>query len=228
MPRASINYNLAIINPGLAEQWHPTKNKNIFPKNVAPSSHRIVWWICNKNHVWQATVNHRASRKRGCPFCSGSKVSSKNSLIVVNPILAKEWCKSGNGKLTPKNVSYGSNKQIWWRCKNNKKHVWHATVGDRSIKSRGCPYCAGKRVSKDNCLATRNPQLSKEWHSTKNEELKPTDVMAGSDKKAWWQCKKHKRHVWLATIKSRNHGSSCPLCHGYLPNFSDKEHEYFY
>ena len=50
-----------------------------------------------------------------------------------------------------------------------------------------------------------NPQLVAEWHPTKNRDLTPKDVTAGSNKKVWWQCEKG--HEWEAVIASRT-------CHG--------------
>jgi len=35
-------------------------------------------------------------------------------------------------------------------------------------------------------LVIKYPELAKEWHPTKNGDLKPTDVTKGYDKKAWW------------------------------------------
>lgn len=60
-------------------------------------------------------------------------------------------------------------------------------------------------------MATTNPELAEEWHPTKNGFLKPTGVFAGSNKKAWWKCKKH-GHEWEAAISSRNSGCNCPKC----------------
>ena len=37
-----------------------------------------------------------------------------------------------------------------------------------------------------NDLETTCPDLAKEWHPTKNGDLKPTDVTSGTDKKGWW------------------------------------------
>ena len=39
-----------------------------------------------------------------------------------------------------------------------------------------CPFCANKKVSVTNSLATVFPELSKEWHSVLNEGLQPEDV----------------------------------------------------
>ncbi|MDO8609208.1 MAG: zinc-ribbon domain-containing protein, partial [bacterium] len=41
--------NLAIDNPEIARQWHPTKNGNNKPENYLSGSDYKPWWICNKN-----------------------------------------------------------------------------------------------------------------------------------------------------------------------------------
>ena len=137
------------------------------------------------------------------------KVTKSYNLATVNPKLAKEWHPTKNHSLTPKDVTPGSNKKVWWRCK--KGHEWFTSAAERS-RGRNCPYCSGQRVCKDNCLETVNPKISMEWHPTKNGKLKPRDVMPGSDKKVWWKCKKG--HEWKASIYSRNKKTKCPFCSG--------------
>jgi len=139
------------------------------------------------------------------------KVNNKNRLSVVNLSLAKEWHPTKNGDLTPNDVSFGSNKKVWWYRKECN-HEWDAIINARSGGS-GCPYCSNHRVCIDNCLATLNPKLAAEWHSTKNGELTPHDVMPNSSKKVWWR-KKECDHEWEAVISSRNQGAGCSCCAG--------------
>lgn len=63
--------SLGSINPRLAAQWHPTKNGDLTPYDVAPSGTNKVWWKCPKgdDHEWIATINHRSSGT-GCPLCN--------------------------------------------------------------------------------------------------------------------------------------------------------------
>ena len=63
-------------------------------------------------------------------------------------------------------------------------------------------------------LAKLHPNLAKEWHPTKNEDLEPTDVTPGSDQKVWWRCLKNPKHEWQALVYSRARGSGCPYCAG--------------
>lgn len=60
-------------------------------------------------------------------------------------------------------------------------------------------------------LAALRPDLSAQWHPTKNEGLKPADFKPSSRDKVWWIC--DNGHEWAAQIESRsNRGSGCPKC----------------
>lgn len=195
-------------NKALSNEWHPIRNASLSPKDVSVSTNKKVWWICNKDHEWQATVNHR-SNGQGCPYCSGNLLRKENCLQIVNSKLAKEWHPTKNGSLTPRNVSVFSNKKAWWVC--SKGHEWKATINSRS-SGTGCPYCSGNLVCKEDCLKTKNKKLAKEWHPTRNGTLTPQDVLPGSGRKVWWIC--GKGHEWQSVISSRNSGVGCPYCLG--------------
>jgi len=60
--------------PHLVKEWHPTKNKELTPKQVAYGSNKKAWWLCNKGHDWETTPNQRTKPSgSGCPFCVGRK-----------------------------------------------------------------------------------------------------------------------------------------------------------
>ena len=70
---ASKDRNLKVLNPELAEQWHPVKNGKLAPEDILPGAHRKVWWQCNKGHEWKAFVFSR-SKGTGCPDCRRQKI----------------------------------------------------------------------------------------------------------------------------------------------------------
>jgi len=205
--KVSKNSSLAIINPVLILEWHLTKNLPFTPKDFTANSGKKAFWVCQKGHEWEAVI---ASRNKGskCPYCCNQKIGIDNNLAVVNPKLAKEWHPTMNKGLKPTGVSPGSDKKYWWICQ--KGHEWKARIDNRRL-GKGCPYCAGQAVCHDNCLATLNPELTKEWHPTKNKSLTPYDVVAKSIKKVWWVCQKG--HEWKADIANRNKGIGCPHCY---------------
>lgn len=122
--------------------------------------------------------------------------------------LLRQWHPTRNGALTPRDVSRGSKRKIWWLCE--KGHVWQAMVYARADGS-GCPYCAGKEaVPGETDFASRYPDLAAQWHPEKNGGLTPDAVLPGSHKKVWWVCERG--HEWQAAVKTRVSGCGCPVC----------------
>jgi hypothetical protein len=212
--RVSKSNNLLTMNPKLANEWHPTKNKDLKPENFTNNSNKIVWWKCPKgeDHEWNTTINNR-SNGRGCPFCRGYKACKSTNLVTINPKVANEWHPTKNKDLKPENFTLKSNKKVWWKCPKGEDHEWESVISHRST-GKGCPFCDGKRVSKANNLLTMNPKLANEWHPTKNKDLKPENFTPISTKKVWWKCPKGEDHEWESTIGNRSYGNGCPFCAG--------------
>jgi hypothetical protein len=134
--------------------------------------------------------------------------------IADYPNLVAEWHPTLNGSLTPERVSAGSIRLIWWRCPRARDHVWKAPPSNRR-KGVGCPCCANKRVSVTNALSIRRPDIAREWHPTLNGDLRASDVVEASNRKAVWQCPRSPLHHWTAKIADRtSRGSGCPYCAG--------------
>ena len=132
-----------------------------------------------------------------------------NSLTEVHPELVSEWLNK-NLPLTPDDITFGSNKKVWW--KGACGHEWETSVKARSNGEK-CPICSGARVVTGiNDLSTLKPELASEW-SDKNEK-KPTEVMAFANSKAWWKCRTC-GYEWNTLISTRSGGSKCPCCSGY-------------
>jgi len=152
---------------------------------------------------------------RGCPFCAGKRLSVTNTLASVLPEVASQWHPTKNGSLTLDQVLAGSSKQFWWKCPNGPDHEWQAQLASRANAGRGCPYCAAHKVSSTNSLAALFPDIAAQWHPTKNGDLTPDKVGAGSAQQVWWQCLNGPDHEWQATLDKRTgEGSGCPYCRG--------------
>jgi len=199
---------LQTINPELAKEWHPNKNGKLSPDNMTAFSSKKAWWLCKEGHEWEAVINSRASGN-GCPYCAGQRVCSENSLQVLHPEIANQWHPSKNNELVPSDVTRGSDVKIWWLCE--KGHEWNASIASRT-RGSGCPFCSGNRVCADNSLQMLHPELSNQWHPTKNNDLTPSDVTTGSSKNIWWRC--DKGHEWQQRVAHRVNGVGCPYCTG--------------
>ena len=210
--------DLATTHPNLVIEWHPTKNNDLLPSMFVSGSERKVWWLCSTcGNEWPTTIKKR-SMGRGCPECGNVKkgVSFSKNMIAENgslaeryPNIAAQWHPTKNGAVTPTEVTCATRKVFWWKC--TEGHEWDAPVVERT-RSEGCPICSGRRVVAGiNDLATKMPELAKQWHPTKNGEFEPTNVTVGSGKKVWWHCDTC-GNEWAAVIGNRSKGSGCPKC----------------
>ena len=197
---------LSTTHPELASQWHINLNE-FMPEMVTSGSNKKVWWQCDvaADHYWQCAIVDRVRRNTGCPFCNGKKGSSTNNLALMFPELAEEWDLKNSDSVT--NVSFGSAKKFWWRCKNNSDHRWQATINNRTNHNQGCPFCAGKKADANTSIAVICPSLITEW----DDERDPNSVLPNCHNKFWWKCSKG--HRWKATPNNRVSGlSGCPQC----------------
>ncbi len=204
--------------PLIAAEWHLTKNGNLKPTDVVAGSNKKVWWLGNCGHEWQAVISKR-THGAGCPICAGKQVLvGFNDLQTKNPDVAKTWHPNKNGNLKPTDVTPASGKKIWWLCERG--HEWEESVYVRT-SGCGCPYCSHHRtIVGYNDLTITNPAIAKQWHSTKNGDLKPMFFTENSHRKVWWKCEHG--HEWLAIISSRKI-NGCPICAGkkVLVGFND-------
>jgi len=215
LPSPPPEYSLKNEYPDVSAQWDYQKNSPLKPENFSSGSSKKVWWKCpnGEDHEWRTTIHQRTGGdKTGCPFCSNRRVSQTNNLLLNNPELASEWHPTKNGHLTADKVTVVSGKRVWWKCPNGEDHEWVSSVGDRYKGS--CPFCTGKRASRDYNLKVLNPKVSEQWHPTKNGELKPENVSPNSSKRVWWQCPESEDHQWESSVASRNNGVGCPFCSG--------------
>jgi len=198
--------------PAIAAQWHPTRNGDLTPDQAYAGSNKKAWWRCEQGHEWETAVSKRTSEGTGCPFCSGrALLAGYNDLATRFPKVAAQWHPTKNGDLTPDQVLASSNKKAWWRC--DLGHQWEAPVYNRTSRGNGCPVCSGRTVLAGyNDLATRFPAVAAQWHPTRNGDLRPDQVTAGSDAKAWWRCEEG--HEWQAPVSRASKGKGCLVCSG--------------
>jgi len=115
---------------------------------IDASKSKLTWKClkkeCNEefNMYW-----HMIHHGQFCPFCSGKQTAISNCLITKNPELASEWHLTKNGDLTPWDVTCGSNKKVWWECKECN-HEWNVKINDRN-NGNGCPNCNKSKGEKE-------------------------------------------------------------------------------
>ena len=140
-----------------------------------------------------------------------ARLSDTNNLQVKFPLVAKELHPTRNSGLTADKLTPRSARKCWWRC--GEGHEWEAKVANRTNpKATGCPYCSGRKVTKETSLAGSFPSVAREWNPSKNGSLEPEQVAPASNKRVWWKCVAG--HEWRAIVSSRTrpNGTGCPYC----------------
>lgn len=200
------------VAPHLFLQWDFDKNDsellNIY--NMKKGSKEKVFWKCDScKSSYKAAIYSRV-KGSGCPYCAGQATNEINCLSTLNPEIAREWHVSLNKELTPETIYYKSRSKVWWKC-GKCNSDYETSVVSRIVKNTACPYCAGKKANKTNSLEAMYPQLTLEWHPTKNLPLLANEITPGSKKSVWWLCSKN--HEWEAPPTSRTgKNSGCPYC----------------
>ena len=141
--------DLLTVRPDIAAQWHPFKNGKLKPQDVSYGWGKKVWWQCKKcGYEWQVSPNSRTNKKcyGACPCCTNKVVvTGKNDLETTYPELAKEWHPVKNGELTPKDVTGGSHKKVWWKCPHGHEYMTAILYRTRGTN---CPICnIGRKTS---------------------------------------------------------------------------------
>jgi len=204
--------DLTTTHPKLSLEWNQTKNL-LSPTEVTAGSKQKAWWLDEYGHEWEAVINSRSNPTRpvGCPYCANKAVLvGFNDLASLYPLLSDQLHPTKNGSFSGKTLVFGSNQKMWWIC--NEGHEWRTSVVKRVSDNSGCPVCIGQQVQAGfNDLSTTNPILAAQWHPTRNDPLKPSEIQSCSNKKVWWLCSEN--HEWQATVNNRSTLTrGCPYC----------------
>ncbi len=271
--------------PKLVLEWHPTKNRGIFPEDFSYGSSKRVWWTCSRGHEWPASISNRTNEKKptGCPYCSNQSSNNEIRLFVeLSSIFLdvahrqKIYGFEIDILLTTNKVAVEYDGKRWHNTpeKNaldKRKQKELIQNGYRFIRIREHPLSpindhdliipTSSMLTKDQLnevvswinvtdqavldylekpnfadelryldyleafpspvveksLAILFPDVSKEWHPTKNGKLTPYHFTPGSSEIVWWQCKENPHHVWDAEIAKRTdkrNPRGCRFCSG--------------
>lgn len=211
--------------PDLLKEVHKELNADLDISTLKRNSHHSIWWRCENNHVYRASVYSRV-RSNGCKECNkvekwarvikAHQQSGKWTRLIdkASHEIIDLWDKKLN-KTSIEEVSAGSSSKYKWRC--GKGHIWDASPKSL-IRGTRCPECAktgiGERIrtaaiKRSGSLYNKRPDLRDQWDPA--NEIDMREVSVGSNTRVKWICKYG--HKWEATIGNRaGRGSGCPYC----------------
>lgn len=168
--------SLTELNPDIAAEWHPTKNKIFKVTSVTKASSKRAWWLCSKcKHSWECAICDRTTLDSGCPACYEARM---------------EYARQN-----PKRTEH---QQIVLSEDSEPSRQWYDKPSSENFVS----------------LYEYSKSIARQWHPTKNGNLRPFQIAKGSDAIAWWKCRKGDDHEWQAPVYSRTRSrqANCPFC----------------
>lgn len=167
-PKVDETYNLAVLFPVAAKEWHPTKYNDLKPSEIAPYSQQKYWWQCEKGHEWKATVNTRTNMNSGCRQCSNQSSRDEIRLLaelswVFDSVKSRFKVTGRELDVFIKELSVGVefDGSHWHKDKENadrQKNEFMAQNGIKVIRFREEPLCM---IGEEDIRVDRNKGISK-------------------------------------------------------------------
>ena len=197
--------SLAEINPALAAEWHPVKNKKVTPDMVSPSSGKKLWWKCSIcGFEWEASLDHR-SRGSGCPACSKNALRSTH--LITHEQFTHEVC-----ELNPEIIVLGkyTSSRTPIECKCARCDNEFSLTPHDLLQGRRCPRC----TKNEKVLKSRKKQdvFLQEIVSI-HPNLEVLDPYTTAKHPVKCECKKC-GYIWESTPDRLRRGAGCPKCAG--------------
>ena len=202
--------------------WHPSKNEDAKPRDVARTCHNENWFKCDEcGHDFEVAPHSVDGGGHWCGFCSNAyRCSDLDCLFCFEHSFAKHgnakfWCLQENGDIRPRNVALNSSKKYWFKCEECRHKFSKALY---SINSGiWCSFCANySRCDDKNCQFCFNHSFAshekaKFWHSLENMNVKPRDIALNDHDRYWFKCGECK-HDFMTSSNDVNGGGWCGFC----------------
>lgn len=226
--------------PDIKKFYDFEANKELNPDELSVTSQTQVNWKCEEcGYKWCTGVAARIITENGiykvksCPVCIGQvRIESYGAEY---PELAEKFVDElNNCSLCDIVESKYSKRNYYWHC-DICDEVFESSISTmiRSINSefKGCSYCAGKKVTRENSFAILHPEVMDEF--APDNIIDPYTVTERSRKNAKWICRNNPKHTWEATFNARANGQGgCNICrdYNYSVMFADlfPEYEQYY
>ena len=209
-----------------AQFWHPTLNGDVTPDDISCGIHKKYWFKCpDCPHSFEQRIDV-VTRGSWCPYCCfpRKKICDNNNceycfnISFASHEKAEYWHPTKNNNIKPRDIMKGTHKKYWFKCPDCN-HDINKKIEDIIIKETWCYYCCKpqqKLCDDDNCEHCFNASFASHekaeyWHPTKNNNIKPRDIMKGTHKKYWFICEICKKDLKMSldSISCKNAWCTC-------------------
>jgi len=204
--------NLLHFVDALAQFVRTRHNHGFDPANL-PQAVKVLWrCTSNPDHLWYESFDRLQKRDFRCKKCSALANEKSGAKLADFPALVAQIDPIANENFDSTKIAAASHLNLHWKCSAGPDHTWQARVFHRTINNSGCPFCANKRASATNCLATIAPNIAQDFHPMLNGTNTAENIVATSSKLYWWLCR-FCGHEWQMAARERTlRKRSCPNC----------------
>ncbi len=213
--------------------WDHEKNDEALWDKAKLKSRFEAWWKCPQGHSYEAKVLDATSDYHSCPRCQEirhaewerKRAALKGKTIADVPELLAAWDESD---ISPESVLVEKNH--WrsgykFRCPSGHRNTRHPM----SYLFGGCSACKANETRKVNAeiassdptFSRLTPEISSQWHPSKNGNLRLSEISPNSRRVVWWRdpvC----GHEFQATPRERDKYERwrCPVCQTVLDSLA--------
>ncbi len=158
--RCSLECNFCFLHSAASNQhtneWHPSFNNGITPRQVAKNDNRKYWYQCATcEHPFQISPND-VNQGSFCPFCSNTRRCnvSECALCYSHSIVSHpngiHWDYTLNHDINPRQVARNDHNKYWFQCPT----CHHPFEMAPCVINSGffCPFCSNhQRCGIDEC-----------------------------------------------------------------------------
>ncbi|KAG5183002.1 hypothetical protein JKP88DRAFT_241278 [Tribonema minus] len=219
--------------------WMTERNNGLHPSQVCLGTDTRCWFKCDgvcSGHTFQTQLKNITGRDRTwCPYCAVptqrlcddpdcGHCLGRSFAGFEDSGKVECWSKERNGGLTPRDVSMGCNKEIWFCCKQCGHDFQSNLNSITGLCRTWCTYCAGKALCSDsNCqhcfqrsfAAFEDVGKVECWVKEGNNGLTPRDVAMACNTKFWFCCDQCNHDFQQCPCDvTKVKGTWCPYCGG--------------
>jgi len=124
---------------------------------------------------------------------------------------AKYW--SNKNLVKPHEVALNSHKKFWFDC-GECGHDFESSLLNINQSNNWCPYCYNRKLcgNCDKCYEKSFASHPKALYWSNKNELKPNEVLKGSEKKMYFNCDKCEHELLISIKKISCLGRWCSYC----------------
>ena len=123
---------------------------------------------------------------------------------------SKFW--SDRNEKKPDDVALNSHKKFWFNCECG--HTFESSLLNINKGNNWCPYCYNRKLcgNCDKCNEKSFASHSKSICWSDKNEIKPNEVLKGSEKKYYFNCDKCNHELLISLKKISSQGRWCSYC----------------